>query len=70
MKEVIGKYQAFVGTDKTVAELDSNPFRKHTIRATMEATPGALAQAVRYSPVGSLEDTAINYPRFGSDGFI
>lgn len=44
---LIGRYQAHVASDKTIALLDSNPFAPLAIQKTMTATLTALSKAIR-----------------------
>lgn len=44
---LIGRYQAHVASDETIALLDSNPFAPLAIQKTMTATLAALSKAIR-----------------------
>ncbi len=46
-KETIGDYMTFLNTDKTIAQLDANPFVPLSIRNTIAATLNTLAKAIR-----------------------
>lgn len=46
-KEIMGDYTIFLNTDKTIAELDANPFVPLSIRNTIAATLNTLSKAVQ-----------------------
>ncbi len=46
-KEIMGDYTTFLNTDKTIAELDANPFMPLSIQNTIAATLNTLSKAVQ-----------------------